>query len=320
MPSYRPTITGTRHMVAAGHHAAAHAGFAILEAGGNAIDAGVAAGIAVGVLQTDRVNFAGVAPIMLYLADRREVLTLDGLGTWPRAAAADFFIRQHGGKIPPGILRTVMPAAPDSWITALERFGTMSFGEVAAAATRFARDGFPMHGFMADYSRDHEQDYRRWPSSAAVFLPNGRPPKPDELFVQSDLGRTLQYMVDEEAAHGKRGRSAGLQAARDAFYAAISRRRLSGIAMRTAGSSPLTTSPTSRCASRRRCTRGLAKSTYSPAGRGVRVRCCRRRSTCSPGSICARSVTTPPNTSMSWPKRSSWLSRTGIAITAIRSS
>jgi len=101
MPSYRPTITGTRHMVAAGHHAAAHAGFTILEAGGNAIDAGVAAGIAVGVLQTDRVNFAGVAPIMLYLADRREVLTLDGLGTWPRAASVDFFIRQHGGKIPP---------------------------------------------------------------------------------------------------------------------------------------------------------------------------------------------------------------------------
>ena len=218
MPAYRPTITGTRHMVCAGHHAAAHAGFAILEAGGNAVDAGVAAGIAVGVLQTDRVNFAGVAPIMLYLADRREVLTLDGLGPWPRAASVDFFVRQHGGRIPPGILRTVMPAAPDAWLTALERFGTMSFGEVAAAATRFARDGFPMHGFMADYIRDHEQDYRRWPSSAAVFLPGGRPPQPGELFVQSDLGRTLQYMADEEAAHAGRGRGAGLQAARDAFY------------------------------------------------------------------------------------------------------
>ena len=218
MPAYRPTITGTRHMVCAGHHAAAHAGFTILEAGGNAIDAGVAAGIAVGVLQTDRVNFAGVAPIMLYLADRREVLTIDGLGTWPRAASVDLFIQQHGGRIPPGILRTVMPAAPDSWITALDRFGTMSFGEVAAAATRFARDGFPMHAFMADYIRDHEQEYRRWPSSAAVYLPNGRPPQPGELFVQRDLGRTLQYLADEEAAHAKHGRSAGLQAVRDAFY------------------------------------------------------------------------------------------------------
>ncbi len=218
MPTYRPTITGTRHMISAGHHAAAHAGFAILEAGGNAVDAGVAAGIALGVLQTDRVNFAGVALIMIYLADRGEVVNIDGLGTWPRAVTPDYFVKHHGGKMPPGILRTVMPAAPDAWITALEKFGTMSFGEVAAAATRFARDGFAMHWFMADYIREHADDYQRWPSSAAVFLPNGKPPAVGDLFVQSDLGRTLQYMADEEAAHKKQGRAAGLKAARDAFY------------------------------------------------------------------------------------------------------
>jgi gamma-glutamyltranspeptidase/glutathione hydrolase len=112
MATYRPTLTGTRHMISAGHHAAAHAGFAILEAGGNAVDAGVAAGIALSVLQTDLVNFAGVAPMMIYLADRGEVMTIDGLGTWPRAADIDVFIREHGGRMPPGILRTVIPAAP----------------------------------------------------------------------------------------------------------------------------------------------------------------------------------------------------------------
>ena len=71
MQAYRPAITGTRHMISAGHHLAAHAGFCILEAGGNAIDAGVAAGMAAGVLQTDRVNFAGVAPMLIWLADRQ---------------------------------------------------------------------------------------------------------------------------------------------------------------------------------------------------------------------------------------------------------
>src|SRR3990170_1223318 len=111
MPTYRPLITGTRHMISAGHHAAAHAGFAILEAGGNAVDAGVAAGIAVGVLQTDRVNFAGVAPIMMWLADRQEIVNIDGLGTWPRAVTPDYFMKHHGGKMPKGILRTVIPAA-----------------------------------------------------------------------------------------------------------------------------------------------------------------------------------------------------------------
>ncbi|MEO7728924.1 MAG: gamma-glutamyltransferase, partial [Burkholderiales bacterium] len=218
MPTYRPVITGTRHMIAAGHHAAAHAGFTILEAGGNAIDAGVAAGMAVGVLQTDRVNFAGVAPMMIYLAKSREIVNIDGLGTWPRAANIEVFNKQYGGKMPPGILRTVMPAAPYAWITALEKYGTMSFGEVASAAIRFARDGFAMHWFMAEYIDEHQEAYRRWPSSAAVFLPNGKPPKVGDLFVQSDLGRTIQYMADQEKAHAGKGRSAGLHAARDAFY------------------------------------------------------------------------------------------------------
>jgi len=218
MPGYRPVITGTRHMIAAGHHAAAHAGFTILEAGGNAIDAGVAAGIAVGVLQTDRVNFAGVAPMMIYLAAQQQVVNIDGLGTWPRAASIDVFNKKFGGKMPPGILRTVIPAAPYAWITALEKYGTMSFGDVAAAAIRFARDGFVMHGFMADYIAEHAADYRRWPSSAEVFLPGGKPPGVGDIFVQRDLARTLQYMADEEAAHVKRGRIAGLHAARAAFY------------------------------------------------------------------------------------------------------
>ncbi len=218
MSAYRPVITGTRHVIAAGHHAAAHAGFTILEAGGNAIDAGVAAGMALGVLQTDRVNFAGVAPMMIYLAKERTVVNIDGLGTWPRAASIDVFVKQYGGKMPPGILRTVMPAAPYAWITALEKYGTMSFSDVAAAAIRFARDGFTMHWFMAEYLEEHQASYRRWPSSAEVFLPNGKPPKVGDLFVQRDLGRTIQYMADQEKAQAGKGRVAGLHAARDAFY------------------------------------------------------------------------------------------------------
>ena len=68
--SHRPTVYGTRHAVSAGHYLAASAAFSILEAGGNAIDAGCAAGIALGVLQPDLVNVAGVAPIMIRLAER----------------------------------------------------------------------------------------------------------------------------------------------------------------------------------------------------------------------------------------------------------
>ena len=216
--SLRPMLMGTRHMAVAGHYGAAHAAFAILEAGGNAVDAGVAAGIALGVLKSDLVNVAGVAPIIVYRAKTREVLTISGLGTWPCAVTPDFFIKRFDGRIPLGVLRTVVPAAPDAWITALERFGTMTFGDCAAAAIRFASEGFPMYALMSEIVGAHAEDYARWPSSAAVYLPHGRPPRPGELFVQADLGRTLQYMADEEKAASAKGRSAGLKAARDAFY------------------------------------------------------------------------------------------------------
>lgn len=216
--AHRPTIRGTRHMVVAGHYLAAHAGFHILEAGGNAVDAGVAAGIALGVLQSDMVNVAGVAPIILYLADRREVMTISGLGHWPQAASVEMFQHKHAGHIPAGILRTVVPSAPDAWITALERYGSMSFGEVAAAAIRFARDGFPIHAFTAGIIKANADKYRRWPSNAAIYLPGGQAPQPGDIFKQTDLAGTLQYMADEEAQARSQGRKAGLQAARAAFY------------------------------------------------------------------------------------------------------
>ena len=214
----RPTIMGTRHVIAAGHYLAAHAGFQILEGGGNAVDAGVAAGIAMGVLQTDKVSFGGVAPLIVYLAKKKEIHCIDGLGVWPKAITPDFFQKFHGGKIPANELRSVVPAAPDSWITALERFGTMSFGEVASAAIRFAAEGFPMYPLMAEFIRKNQSSYERYPASKKIFLPKGKPPVPGEMFVQADLGRTLQYMADVEKANRRKGRRLALRAARDAFY------------------------------------------------------------------------------------------------------
>lgn len=215
----QPTIHGTRYMVSAGHFLATQAGFDILEAGGNAIDAGVAAGLALGVVHSDMVQFAGVAPIMIYSAAENRVITISGLGGWPGASDIDDFVRNHNGVVPLGLRRTVVPAAPDAWITALARYGTMSFGEVAAAAIRYARDGFSMHHVMRDYIVANEELYRRWSSNAEIYLPGGKVPGVGENFVQTDLARSIQFMVEEEtAAVAKNGRQAGLTAARDAFY------------------------------------------------------------------------------------------------------
>lgn len=214
--SHRPTICGTRHAIATGHYLAAAAGFAILEGGGNAIDAGCAAGIALGVLQPDLVNVAGVAPILIRLADGT-VESIAGLGWWPRSLPADLFMREHGGRIPEGVLRTVVPAAPDAWMTALRRHGTMRFAEIAAPAIRFAAEGFQVYPLLAASIAAHADEYRRWEANAALFLPGGRAPKEGDKFVQADLARTLQYMADQDRAAGP-DRIAGLQAAHDAFY------------------------------------------------------------------------------------------------------
>ena len=227
MASERAETVATRHMAVAGHQLAASAAFSVLEAGGNAIDAGVAGGLALGILESDLVSVAGVAPIMVYSAETQQVVTISGLGWWPKAADIEHFRREYGGAIPNGVLRTVVPAAPDAWITALELWGRMSFGEVASAAIRYARDGFPMYPLMERIISEHEAEFRAAPDTAAIFLPGGRPPRTGELFFQKEGAAALQYMADEEAAAARRGgRKAGLAAARDAFYKGDIARRI----------------------------------------------------------------------------------------------
>ncbi|HVC30684.1 MAG TPA: gamma-glutamyltransferase family protein [Steroidobacteraceae bacterium] len=214
----RPELRARQHAISSGHYLATQAGMRILDGGGNAIDAGVAAGICLGILLSDFVSFAGVAPILVYDAAGDRVESVAGVGHWPAAAALEEFRSRWGETMPEGIPRTVVPAAPDAWITALRRWGTRSFGEVAAAAIELAADGFPMFELMAMRIAGAEAELAGWPSSAAVFLPEGRPPLPGERFRQVEAARTLERMATAEAQASRNGRNAGLQAARDEFY------------------------------------------------------------------------------------------------------
>jgi gamma-glutamyltranspeptidase/glutathione hydrolase len=211
----RPNIIAQDHVVASGHYYASLAGFQVLEAGGNAIDAGVATGLAIDVLESQFVGFGGVAPIMVRLADGT-VKVINGVGPWPAAADITVFHDKYNGRIPDGLLHTVIPAAPANWIEALRRWGTMSFGDVAAAAIRFASQGFPVYPFFHEIIASKRHEIARYPSTARIFLPEGAPPSIGSIFRQEDLARTLRYMVDAERAAD--GREAGLQAAHNAFY------------------------------------------------------------------------------------------------------
>ena len=107
-----PVTRGHHHVVSAGHELAALAAFEALDNGGNAIDAGVAAILTLGVVYSDQVSVAGVAPMIIRLAQTGEVVTIAGVGGWPRALDEDAFIERHQGVIPLGVRRTVVPAAP----------------------------------------------------------------------------------------------------------------------------------------------------------------------------------------------------------------
>ncbi len=218
LTSFRPLMQGTNGMVAASHPAAAMAGLDILRKGGNAIDAGVAVGLALNVVHVDDCSFLGVAPTVMYLAGRREVVEIDGLGVWPQAASVDYFKKNHGGQLPPGVLRSLTPAAADAWITALSRFGTMTFGQVAESAIDLAGNGFPMFRYLAGRFVTAFEAYNANPSTAEIFLPGGRAPKQGEMFYQRDLAATLSRVAEVEESNRDRGREAALKAARDHIY------------------------------------------------------------------------------------------------------
>ncbi len=216
--SFRPAVMGTHGMVSSGHYLSSLAGVRVLEEGGNAIDAGVAAAVAGSVLQSDFVSFGGVAAIQIYRADLGESFTIAGVGPWPALASLEHFRDQSGGHVPNDVRNGVVPGAPDGYLTALERFGSWSFGKAVGRAVELAEEGFPMFPFRYEQQMAHQEVMGQFPSTREVLWPGGRQPEPGEIFRQPELGRSLRLMADAEASAGEGDRSRGIQAARDVFY------------------------------------------------------------------------------------------------------
>ncbi|HEY8368587.1 MAG TPA: gamma-glutamyltransferase family protein [Thermodesulfobacteriota bacterium] len=216
-PSDRPTVVGRHQAASTGHYLATVAAMRVLDRGGNAVDAGVTASMALAVLQPDIVSFAGVAPTLIYLARESRVVSLAGLGYWPAATDVARLAAVGGASVPEGILRTVVPAAPATHIEALRRFGTISFEEAATPALELARDGFAMYPLLAAGIERNKARLDRYPENARIFRPGGRTPAVGEIFRQPDLARTIERLIDAER-HARGDRDARLAAVHDAFY------------------------------------------------------------------------------------------------------
>ncbi len=216
----RPIVMGTHGMAVSGHPLAARAGMKMLEQGGNAIDAGVAQVFAQAVLEFNLFGIGGECPILIYSAKDQKVYAINGQGVAPKSATIEWFKKNNIELIPEdGFLPATTPAVIDALVLALDRFGTMTLAQVMEPAIELADQGFPMYpGFRATIRAIEPRLRNEWPSSAKVFLPNGKIPEVGDIFVQKDLARTLQRIVDVEKKNRRKGRSAAMRAARDYFY------------------------------------------------------------------------------------------------------
>jgi gamma-glutamyltranspeptidase / glutathione hydrolase len=224
---FRPTIMGTHGMVATEHYLSALIGVELLRRGGNAVDAAVAATFAEGVLNPHMHTIGGEVPMLIYMADSGQVSAINGNTTAPQRATIESFTGRGMSLIPgEGLLAAGVPAAPGALITALERFGTMTLADVLQPALDLARDGFPMHPGLvgpSDYLafsiwHCHETFQQHWPTSAQLYLPQGRLPEVGTIFRNPDLAQTFERLLEAERRAASQGRTVGLKAAREAFY------------------------------------------------------------------------------------------------------
>jgi len=215
----RPELVGTHGMVASTHWLASSAGMAVLESGGNAFDAAVAAGLTLQVVEPHLNGPGGEVPIIFHSASRAQTLVLSGQGPAPAAASIARF-EELGLELVPGtgLLAACVPGAFDAWMLLLGEFGTLRLSEVMRYAIDYARHGYPLVPRISDTIARVEKLFRdEWTSSAEIYLRGTGVPTPGTLFSNPDLAYTFRRIV-ELAESKSTDRDEQIEAAREAFY------------------------------------------------------------------------------------------------------
>jgi gamma-glutamyltranspeptidase / glutathione hydrolase len=205
----RPELRGTFGMVASTHWLASAAGMAVLEQGGNAFDAAVAAGFTLQVVEPHLNGPGGDLPALLWRAGDEPVV-LCAQGTAPRAATVARYRDELGLDLVPGTgpLAAVVPGSFGGWLAMLRDYGSLPLADVLRFAIGYAEDGYPMLPQIAGAIRNVEALFRDdWTTSAAVYLPV---PEPGKLHRNPQLAATYRRILDES--------NGDLDAALDCWY------------------------------------------------------------------------------------------------------
>ena len=207
-----PPVVGETAMVASEHPLASQIGAEIVRRGGNAIDAAVAVGFAQAVVNPRAGNIGG-GGFLVYRNARGEVYALDYRETAPAAASRTMYLDSAGNVTEASMVGALAAGVPGSVAGMFEmhhRFGRLPWRDLVLPAIALARDGHVVDSARAHVIDSNAARLHRFPSTAAILFPGGRPLQPGTLWRQSELARTLELIADSGPAGFYRGRTAEL--------------------------------------------------------------------------------------------------------------
>jgi gamma-glutamyltranspeptidase / glutathione hydrolase len=215
----RPELRGTFGAIATTHWIASAAGMAVLERGGNAFDAAVAAGFVLQIVEPHLNGPGGEVPIILQRADAHEPIVICGQGPYPAGARLDRFAALGLKQVPgTGLLPSVVPGAFDAWMLLLRDHGTWRLRDVLDFAIHYAQNGFPVLPRIAASILAAKTFFaEEWPTSAAVWCPGGAVPPPQTFFATPQIAATYRNILAEAESAGN-DRVAQIERARESFY------------------------------------------------------------------------------------------------------
>jgi gamma-glutamyltranspeptidase / glutathione hydrolase len=213
----RPAVPGRHGLVTAGHPLASSAGLQILLKGGNAFDAAVAVGAMLNLTEPEMNGIGGNGFITVFDKKSGKVYSLSMAGAAPNALRPAEMTPETLGS---GVMAGIVQGNLGGYLYALERFGTMSLAQVLASAIEYAETGYPIDPKLAQSISRGSKTLAKYPTSAKVFMPEGRPLAAGEIFRNPDLAGTLRKLVEAERQALDKGasRSAAIRAAFDRFY------------------------------------------------------------------------------------------------------
>lgn len=215
----RPPVMGRNAGVSTGHPLVTSAAMEILQQGGNAFDAGVAALLVGGVVEQDLYSLGGEALVLVYPQSEKTVTSIIGQGWAAKGATIDWYTSRNRTLEGSGLDPVVVPGAIHGALTVLEKWGTMSLAQVSARAIEYAREGFALRPRTARAISGQRRFIDEWPSNQKNWLkPDGTLYAAGDTIALPDLAATLQKLVDAERAALTSGRTAAIVAARDRFY------------------------------------------------------------------------------------------------------